>query len=263
MINLGSLTGHTQSLTQGRYWTPRDIFRGNVLPLGAWYDPSDLSTMFQDTAGTIPVTTVGQSVSLLKDKSGNNFHLIAYGVPPTLAQVSGKYCLLFPSSRTGLLGYNGAPFYLSGLPIMYSMAIGVTALINQIYMGERSTTTGNTINYPIYQQSTTGVVLFRNDDNNPLENFAVSGFYDQNVNVVISCIDRLTSAELYKNDIMLGNKPYARSRPITPNRFFIFGENGAAPTYGTGYFYGAIIATTNYGLRQRSQINKWLKSKMP
>lgn len=36
---------------------------------GAWYDPSDLSTMFQDAEGTTPVTAVGQPVGLILDKS--------------------------------------------------------------------------------------------------------------------------------------------------------------------------------------------------
>lgn len=36
---------------------------------GLWLDPSDLSTMFQDAAGTIPVTAVGQPVGLILDKS--------------------------------------------------------------------------------------------------------------------------------------------------------------------------------------------------
>lgn len=36
---------------------------------GAWYDPSDLTTMFQDTAGTVPVTAAGQTVALMLDKS--------------------------------------------------------------------------------------------------------------------------------------------------------------------------------------------------
>ena len=35
---------------------------------GGWYDPSDFSTMFQDAAGSIPVTAVGQSVGLILDK---------------------------------------------------------------------------------------------------------------------------------------------------------------------------------------------------
>jgi hypothetical protein len=36
---------------------------------GVWYDPSDLTTLFQDTAGTTPVTTPGQTVALALDKS--------------------------------------------------------------------------------------------------------------------------------------------------------------------------------------------------
>jgi hypothetical protein len=44
--------------------------------LGSWYDASDLSTLFQDVAGTIPVTTPGQSIALMRDKSGLGFHLV-------------------------------------------------------------------------------------------------------------------------------------------------------------------------------------------
>jgi hypothetical protein len=36
---------------------------------GVFYDPSDLTTLFTDTAGTTPVTTPGQTVALLLDKS--------------------------------------------------------------------------------------------------------------------------------------------------------------------------------------------------
>lgn len=41
---------------------------------GFAYDPNDLSTMFQDAAGTIPVTAAGQPVGLMLDKSGRNNH---------------------------------------------------------------------------------------------------------------------------------------------------------------------------------------------
>lgn len=36
---------------------------------GFFYDPNDLSTMFQDAAGTVPVTAAGQPVGLILDKS--------------------------------------------------------------------------------------------------------------------------------------------------------------------------------------------------
>lgn len=46
---------------------PRSLFA--LGEQGFWYDPSDFSTMFQDAAGTTPVTAVGQSVGLVLDKS--------------------------------------------------------------------------------------------------------------------------------------------------------------------------------------------------
>ena len=36
---------------------------------GVWYEPSDLTTMFTDRSGTIPITAPGQTVSLRLDKS--------------------------------------------------------------------------------------------------------------------------------------------------------------------------------------------------
>ena len=53
-------------------WTPLQIFLSGVL--GVWFDPSDLSTLFQDAAGTIPVTADGDPVGLMLDKSGNGYH---------------------------------------------------------------------------------------------------------------------------------------------------------------------------------------------
>lgn len=41
---------------------------------GAWLDPEDTSTMYQDAAGTIPVTALEQPVGKWLDKSGNGNH---------------------------------------------------------------------------------------------------------------------------------------------------------------------------------------------
>ena len=53
-------------------FSPASLFAGGIA--GAWYGPSDLSTLFQDSAGTTPVTTAGQPVGLMLDKSGNGNH---------------------------------------------------------------------------------------------------------------------------------------------------------------------------------------------
>ena len=55
-------------------WNPIKLFKNGEQ--GAWYDPSDLSTLFQDAAGTTPVTADGDPVGLMLDKSGNVSHAI-------------------------------------------------------------------------------------------------------------------------------------------------------------------------------------------
>ena len=48
-------------------FTPLDLFAAGEI--GVWYDPSDMSTLFQDAAGTTPVTAGEQPVGLVLDKS--------------------------------------------------------------------------------------------------------------------------------------------------------------------------------------------------
>ena len=85
----GSLTqsagDSTLSATGGvpAAWTP-----ASLTSLGAWYDPSDFSTMWQDSAKTTPVTASGQPVGYIEDKGPNGFHLLqaTSGNRPTLIQ---------------------------------------------------------------------------------------------------------------------------------------------------------------------------------
>ena len=58
-------------LSAGQF-SPSQLFAQGEI--GAWYDPSDMTTLFQDAAGTTPVTAVEQPVGLIQDKSGNGNH---------------------------------------------------------------------------------------------------------------------------------------------------------------------------------------------
>lgn len=85
---------------------------------GVWLDPSDFSTMFQDSAGTTPVTAVEQPVGLMLDKSkglvlgselvtngdfsGGTTGWIAFGsVAPTLTTISGELQVLTNEAAPG------------------------------------------------------------------------------------------------------------------------------------------------------------------
>ena len=60
---------------------------------GAWFDPEDMSTMFQDSAGTIPVTAMEQPVGKWLDKSGNGNHA-TQSITASRPTLSARYNLL-------------------------------------------------------------------------------------------------------------------------------------------------------------------------
>jgi hypothetical protein len=75
----------------GGAFSPLSLFTGGVV--GAWYDPSDLTTLFQDSAGTTPVTADSDPVGLMLDKSGNGNHLLqaTAGLRPLYKTSGGKH----------------------------------------------------------------------------------------------------------------------------------------------------------------------------
>ena len=106
-IRVGSLIGADLRVGNvaplAAYYGDELVFRFNPASLfasgeqGAWYDPSDLSTMFTNTAGTTPAT-VGDSVARINDKSGRGNHATqdVFASRPILRQTAGgQYYLEF------------------------------------------------------------------------------------------------------------------------------------------------------------------------
>lgn len=83
-------------------FSPASLFNGVS---GAWFDPSDLTTLFQDSAGTTPVTAAGQPVGKVNDKSGNGNHwtqVTAANRPTYQVDGAGKAYLSFDGSNDSL-----------------------------------------------------------------------------------------------------------------------------------------------------------------
>jgi hypothetical protein len=91
-------------------FSPRALFVNGEQ--GAWYDPSDLASMFQDTAGTIPAA-VGAPVARINDRSGRGNHAgqVNAAARPLLRQDSGgRHYLEFDGIDDRLVS---APFALA------------------------------------------------------------------------------------------------------------------------------------------------------
>ena len=124
-----ALTGSTLALSTGTVNTSNVNVRGTLnmsnnaitnlgtatitsldVNLVLWFDASDLTTLFQNFAGTTPVTATGQSILAWRDKS-------SYGVLAAVASGSGA-----TTSYGAVNGYNVVAFSGSGSPLTFSSA---------------------------------------------------------------------------------------------------------------------------------------------
>ena len=139
---------------------------------GLWYDPSQLDTMFQDSAGTTPVTAAGDPVGLILDKR-------LWG-GKTLAQVFAAATLLgglpldsapwtlqgaaavLGNTVTGL--NNGDALRLTGLTVgkTYKVEAATSAVSGSwFWLAEGTGTTyRNSIGNCIFRATSTGLLLY-------------------------------------------------------------------------------------------------------
>lgn len=105
-ISVGAVKSGSEKLsavasvnTQGVSQTLKSLFAGAVK--GMAYNFQDIRTLWQDTAGTIPVTAVDQSVARVDDLSGNNNHIIQTDVSkrPQLKQDAEGFYLWFDGTK--------------------------------------------------------------------------------------------------------------------------------------------------------------------
>lgn len=139
------LTGYTVGAAPAPAFTPLSLFSGGVQ--GVWYDPSDLTTMFEDSAGTAPVHTPGNGVAdspvgKIMDKSGNANHATqsTSTAKPTL---SARYNILV---ATDTLSTQSVTTVASTYTLSFSGAgtITLTGTKTGVYTSGTNTLTGVT-----------------------------------------------------------------------------------------------------------------------
>ena len=125
--------------------TPVLYSRGGTVPFsiadlfasseqGAWYGPSDIDTLFQDSAGTTPVTASGQPVGKMLDKSGNGNHAVQATASkrPTYTEGGGLSWLAFDGVDDEMEAPNAA-FNLTG-DLTMGFAISADSTLKSEYL---------------------------------------------------------------------------------------------------------------------------------
>lgn len=127
-------------------FTPDAIFADGTQ--GGWYDATDISTLYQDTAGATPVTATGQEVRLIKAKNGNTgYDLIIHdtALPAVYQTRGGVGCVDF----NGVAGFSSRADVVLSVPTFMAAAIEWTQL-NKTFFGIQL----NTVAYLALQSPT-------------------------------------------------------------------------------------------------------------
>lgn len=153
---------------------PLDLFVGGKQ--GVWLDPSDKSTLFQDVAGTVPVTKDGDPVALMRDKSGNGNHAIQ-----TVSASRPTY------QTDGVLHWLKSDGVDDRLIVDYAVDLLAPAILSigfnkiewkayQTYVGARTTEKRHTLSSTSAGQDffASGVASSNNIGNLPFGNYAIT-----------------------------------------------------------------------------------------
>lgn len=252
---------------------PSTVTNGAILSLfaaseqGAWWDPSDFATLFQDSAGTTAVTAVGQPVGRMLDKSGRGNHVIqaTAGSRPTLQQdASGRYYLACDGSDDSMATPGNVDFSATNKSTLCfgirKLSDAATAALMELSVN--STTTAGTFalfapvvpantDFSFRSGGTTpGIAATTNGRTAPIT-AVITGIGD--IAAPISRI-RVNGTDAASNAGSQGTGNYA-SQPI-----YLFRRAGTTLPFN-GQFYGGVIRGASSSAAQISMIEAFINAK--
>jgi hypothetical protein len=213
-------------------FSPASLFAGGIQ--GAWYDPSDLTTLFQDSAGTTPVTASGQPVGKMLDKSGNGNHAVqaTAAARPTYQTSAGLHWLAFDgvddTMEAPALGVS-----TSALSIFYSAVQSGGNVMDMIF-GVENTISNRLQNYT----SSSGA---RRTAANTSSGNTFPTYGDSSVNQIAGAVWNGSNVQNYINGAASGaTYSLSGSMDLTSGVIYI----GKSPSYSnrfTGIFRGGLL----------------------
>lgn len=225
----------------GGGWTPADIFTGAVR--GAWWDPSDLSTLWQDISRTVPVTTTGQSVAMMDDKSGNGMGLVqgVSGARPILQNDGTNYYLDFDGTDDFLSYNTGANLRIEDddINVVFGMKTDTTAGYTTLFA--RSLQNSEAGRY--WMAIDSGTISSAYQYNGSTVASATKSFTSTANHVMTMTVDRSVNNSItLREDAAATTGTYAaESTNHTPDRRFLLGAYNDPTDTGQGYYFNGRI----------------------
>lgn len=234
------------------------FFSPSSLSPVAWYDPSDLSTLWQDD-GTTPVTTDGQSVYRMDDKSGNGNHYrqATEAARPLYKTGGGLSWLLFDGTDDFLAGPALSALITNST---YEMAVAgrfASVATNNVAGYANPSMFCDADGYAVFAYARSSGLI--GADNYDGTDDAVTTAYTVGTDFVWQ--QRHEGGTLYGrlnagSDVSTAS---GNTGSLTNAIRIGIGYAGAYPL--NGRFYGAVFKKTVFSTQQRSDIARWLAAK--
>lgn len=258
-LGLGLGIGQSPAVTGGGggAWTPSSA----AIALGAWYDPSDLTTLFKDTAGTTPVTADGDIVLRMNDKSGNGFHAtITYGPSfgPIYRTNSGKPYLeitaskwLETSAAVQLVNASTGE-HSAGVAVMFTNNTGTQTVLWSAAPGT---------NVAKFAQNNAGVGQVSSFVTTPATIVDTGPAITAGASTTLVEVTSTTACEIFVNGTGDGSTAVSAALQTGTNYLGICGEPGNDSSM-LGKLFGAVIYRGALGSSDRASLVTYLAAKM-
>ena len=210
---------------------------------GVWYDPSNMASLFQDSAGTVPVTAVGQPVGRILDQSGRGNHA-------TQATAASRPLLQQDAYGKRNLAFNGTSSFLNIPAIAPADGISAWALAGV-------PTTGNQVilspNAPGYLTGFNGFWSWNDGGTIPASSVPVKSRQASSI---------LTDGSFTAIYADSTGSSGAVTRGGTMPAFSFIGSFDGTQAYLTGALYGMVIRASHSTTAQAAQVRAYLAGKL-
>ena len=244
---------------------------------GVWFDAADITTLFQDVAGTQPVTAVGQYVGKWLDKSGNGKHAVAAANDTTRPTYQidneGNPNVTFTKTPATQLFTTAIDFRSTdkmtvciGINVLDSGSAGVAIELGTDVNGANNSGSfligapGATTDHSLYLR---GTQVIRAAVNNVSDgDDIITGLFDISQSTgSLELIPRLNYVQLSGSNITWSLNPDAGTGNFGNLPLFIGSRSGLGTPYG-GKIYQIIVRGAQSTINQITQFEKWVDSKL-
>jgi hypothetical protein len=231
---------------------------------GVWYDPSDFANMFQDSAGTTPVTAVGQPVGKILDKSGRGNHALQATTAnrPVLQQDgAGRYYLAFNGTNSSLATAGNVD--LTGTA-QVSVFAGVRKLSDAargllVELGNALTSNGFQINAP--SAAATSNYTFLSAGSTQITATATP-FAAPLTSVITGQGDIAAPSNTIRvNGAQVASNPASQGSGAFSNNPIYIGARGGSSLFFNGNLYGLIVRGATSNASQIARAEMFMNSK--